>query len=133
MRAARRFLEDGDKVKFTVRFRGREIAHPQKAREQLDWMIGELEDLANVEMSSTMEGRTMTMLVAPKPAVLQQLAVTRAAAERERVQAQEERLAAKRRGEVVPDEPPPPPPPEPEPEDDDDDDDDDGEDGEDGK
>ena len=38
MRAARRFLEAGNKVKFTVRFRGREITHPEKAQSQLDWM-----------------------------------------------------------------------------------------------
>ena len=47
-RAARRFLEAGHKVKFTVRFRGREITHPEKAQEQLDWITKQADDLANI-------------------------------------------------------------------------------------
>src|SRR6187401_1776249 len=50
VRAARRFLEAGNKVKFTVRFRGREITHPEKAQEQLDHVVKECEDLSNVEV-----------------------------------------------------------------------------------
>jgi translation initiation factor IF-3 len=83
-------------VKFTVRFRGREIAHPQKAQEQLVWIISQLEDLANVELAPVMEGRAMTMMVAPKPAVLQQLAVARAQSEKERKEQLDARLAAKK-------------------------------------
>ncbi len=49
MKAARRFLEAGHKVKFTVRFRGREITHPEKAQEQLTVVIQGTEDLANIE------------------------------------------------------------------------------------
>ena len=94
-RAARRFLESGNKVKFTVRFRGREITHPHKAREQLDWIIGQCEDIANIEVRPSMEGRTMTMLMSPRPAVLQQLATERAAADQERREAEAARLAAK--------------------------------------
>src|SRR3954466_11913748 len=48
-KAARRFLEAGHKVKFTVRFRGREITHPEKAQEQLTLVIAGTEDLANLE------------------------------------------------------------------------------------
>ena len=96
VRAARRFLEDGNKVKFTVRFRGREIAHPQKAQEQLVWIISQLEDLANLELEPVMEGRAMTMMVAPKPAVLQQLAAARAQSEKERQKQLDARLAAKK-------------------------------------
>ena len=73
LRHARRFLETGNKVKFTVRFRGREITHPERARMQLDWLVEHLEDLANVEQRPTMEGRTMSMIVAAKPQVLQKL------------------------------------------------------------
>ena len=51
MKAARRFLEAGHKVKFTVRFRGREITHPEKAHEQLDFVINETEDIANLEVA----------------------------------------------------------------------------------
>lgn len=65
-RAARRFLEEGHKVKFTVRFRGREITHPEKAKEQLDLILGRIQDLAVVESRAAMEARAMSLLVAPK-------------------------------------------------------------------
>jgi translation initiation factor IF-3 len=87
VRQARRFLETGNKVKFTVRFRGREITHPEKAQEQLDVIIKEIEDIANVEVRPMMEGRTMTLLVAPKPAVMQRVSQMKAAAEKARQQA----------------------------------------------
>ncbi len=95
IRAARRFIEDGNKVKFTVRFRGREITHPDRARGQLLLIQDEILDIANVEVQPSMEGRTMTMMVAPKPTVLQQLATARAAVEKERREAAEARRAAK--------------------------------------
>jgi translation initiation factor IF-3 len=78
VRSARRFLESGNKVKFTVRFRGREITHPQRAQMQLDWLVEQLQDLANVEQRPQMEGRTMSAIVGPKPIVLQRLASDRA-------------------------------------------------------
>ena len=97
-RAARRFIEDGNKVKFTVRFRGREIAHPQKARDQLIWITGQVNDIANIETQPTMEGRTMTMMVGPKPTVLQALAAAKAQNEKERKEALEARHLAEGRG-----------------------------------
>jgi len=78
VRAARRFLENGNKVKFTCRFRGREITHPEIARGQLDQIFSHLEDMANLEQHPAMEGRTMAIIVSPKPAVLQRLAAERA-------------------------------------------------------
>src|SRR5579863_2835330 len=60
VKAARRFLEAGHKVKFTVRFRGREITHPEKAQEQLNFIIPQLEDIANVETRAMMEARAMS-------------------------------------------------------------------------
>jgi translation initiation factor IF-3 len=89
-RAARRFLEAGHKVKFTCRFRGREITHPEKALEQLEHVVKECEELANVEMRPMMEQKTMTLLMAPKPAVMQKVAQLRVAAERARLKALEE-------------------------------------------
>jgi len=83
VRSARRFLESGNKVKFTVRFRGREITHPQRAQMQLDWLVEQLIDLANVEQRAQMEGRTMSAIVGPKPIVLQRLASDRARREAE--------------------------------------------------
>jgi translation initiation factor IF-3 len=74
LRAARRFLESGNKVKFTVRFRGREITHPERARMQLDWLLEHTEDISNVDQRPTMEGRTMSLIIGPKPQVLQKVA-----------------------------------------------------------
>jgi translation initiation factor IF-3 len=62
----RRFIAEGNKVKVSVRFRGREITHPETAQKQLDWIIKAIDDVAVVEMSSRMEARTLTLLVAPK-------------------------------------------------------------------
>jgi translation initiation factor IF-3 len=67
MRHIRRFLGDGNKAKVTVRFRGRELAHPQVAQALLDRIVNELREEAVVEQTSKMEGRTMHLLVAPKP------------------------------------------------------------------
>ena len=66
LRHARRFLEDGDKVKFTLRFRGREMTHPELGVRVLERVKGELEELGNVESDIRKEGRTMTMLIGPK-------------------------------------------------------------------
>jgi translation initiation factor IF-3 len=98
LRAARKFIEDGNKVKFTVRFRGREIAHPEVARQQLLEMEAHVQDIATTEVRPSMEGRNMTMLVSPKQQVLQTLSVQRAAAERERKEREDARRAAKGRG-----------------------------------
>src|SRR5690606_9913811 len=73
LRAARRFLEAGNKVKCTCRFRGREITHPERAKMQLDWLIEHMVDIANVEQRPQMEGRTMSLIVAPKPQVMQRV------------------------------------------------------------
>ncbi|UQA55865.1 translation initiation factor IF-3 [Polyangium aurulentum] len=93
-RAALRFLEAGHKVKFTVRFRGREITHPEKAQEQLDWITQQCEETANIEVRPAMEQRTMTLLMAPKPAIMQKVAQARAAAEKARQKAIQEGRAA---------------------------------------
>jgi translation initiation factor IF-3 len=67
----RRFLEEGNKVKLTVRFRGREINHPETAQRQIDVIIAAVEDLATVETSARLEGRTMTAILAPRVKVQQ--------------------------------------------------------------
>ncbi len=90
IKAARRFLEAGHKVKFTVRFRGREITHPEKAQEQIDIIVKALEDVANVETRPMMEARAMSLVIAPKPAVMQRVAQQRAALEKARQQAEKE-------------------------------------------
>jgi translation initiation factor IF-3 len=66
---ARRFLLAGDKVKFTVRFRGREMAHPDIGREMLEQMAEELRDVATIEQRPLMEGRALSLLLAPSAKV----------------------------------------------------------------
>ena len=68
IRDARRWLEDGMKVKVRIRFRGREITYPEIAREQLDRIASDLQDVAVVEQRPGMEGRTMLMVLAPAKA-----------------------------------------------------------------
>jgi translation initiation factor IF-3 len=63
---ARRFLEEGNKCQFSVRFRGRENAHPETGKAVLDRVMKELADIAKVERMPTYEDRVMTMMVAPK-------------------------------------------------------------------
>ncbi len=65
-RDARRWLESGMKVKVTIRFRGREITYPELALEDLKEIAQELEDVSVVEQMPNMEGRVMTMMLAPK-------------------------------------------------------------------
>lgn len=66
MRAMRRFLEDGDKVKVSLRFRGREMAHPHLGEQLLQRVCNEVEELARVEIEPKMEGWQMSMVLAPK-------------------------------------------------------------------
>lgn len=65
MKAARKFLETGDKVKFTMRFRGREVAHQDVGMEVFNRIKDELAELAKIESQPRMEGRQMIMIVAP--------------------------------------------------------------------
>jgi len=65
LRNARRFLEDGDRLKVTVMFRGREVTHPEFGRRLMERMVEDVKDIGQVEMSARMAGRFMTMMVAP--------------------------------------------------------------------
>jgi len=64
-RQARKFLVSGDKVKFTVKFRGREIFHPDIGMAMLEQMAEELRDIGTIEQKPLMEGRSLTLLLAP--------------------------------------------------------------------
>jgi translation initiation factor IF-3 len=64
-RTAAKLLKQGDKVKVTVMFRGREITHPQIGKNLLDRICGSLEDVALVEKDAMLEGRHMTIILAP--------------------------------------------------------------------
>ena len=63
---AQRFLEDGDKVKVTIMFRGRELSHPELGRQILVRMAADLKDIANVERDAKLEGKNMIMILSAK-------------------------------------------------------------------
>jgi translation initiation factor IF-3 len=66
LRNAVKFLNDGDKVKASVRFRGREIAHAQIGKKVLDRLAVEVEDISSIERAPKLEGRSMIMILTPK-------------------------------------------------------------------
>ncbi len=66
MRNLRRFIEEGNKVKVTLRFRGREMAHQDLGRDLLKRVEGDMEGEITVEQFPRMEGRQMVMMIAPK-------------------------------------------------------------------
>jgi translation initiation factor IF-3 len=65
-RHARRFLDEGNKVKVTMMFRGRQVAHPELGKEVLDRVANELADIGKIETDAKLEGKNMTMILAPK-------------------------------------------------------------------
>ena len=65
VRNAIRFLQEGDKVKVTIMFRGREMSHPELGKELLDRVAEVVKELGNVERSAKLEGRNMSMIVSP--------------------------------------------------------------------
>ncbi len=66
LRMARRFLEDGDKLKVTLRFRGREMAHQDLGRALLERVSNDVEDIGKVDAMPKLEGRQMVMVVSPR-------------------------------------------------------------------
>ncbi len=66
MRNMRKFIEEGDKVKVTLRFRGRELAHQDLGMRVLEKVRDDLEDLGKVEQIPKMEGRQMVMIISPR-------------------------------------------------------------------
>ena len=70
---ADRILQGGDKLKLTMRFRGREIVHAELGREVFKRFVGMLAQVGQVEMEPRVEGRTLNMVMAPRPEVLQAL------------------------------------------------------------
>ena len=66
MRAMARFFEEGDKVKITLRFRGREMAHQELGTQLLQRVKADTAKMAKVEMEPRFEGRQMIMILAPR-------------------------------------------------------------------
>ena len=67
LRHIERFLEEGNKVKITCRFRGREITHPEMAMRQLQLLVEHTREIAQVEVEPRIEGRTMTLILGRRP------------------------------------------------------------------
>lgn len=61
-----KFLEGGDKVKVSVRFRGRQMGHVEQGKEVLNWFFDEIKDYAQIDKPAKLEGRNMVMYVLPK-------------------------------------------------------------------
>lgn len=79
-----RFLGEGDKVKANVLFRGREMAHPQIAKQLLDGVLAQVKQFATVEKPASMEGRSMSMILAPTAQVSAQATAQKVAARESR-------------------------------------------------
>lgn len=78
LRTAERLLHDGDKVKVTIMFRGREISYSQQGRRILDRFAQDIARLANVERDPKIEGRNMFMIISPRQEVLQAMSKAKA-------------------------------------------------------
>lgn len=66
MKKVRKFLENGDKVKLTIRFRGREMAHPELGADVMKRVADEVKEIVKIEARPKLEGRQMIMVIAPK-------------------------------------------------------------------
>ncbi|MGH7830066.1 MAG: translation initiation factor IF-3 [Candidatus Binatia bacterium] len=66
VRNIRRFIERGQRVKVSVFFRGREITHPELGRQMLNGVLGQVQDIAKLDIAPRLEGRNMAMLLTPK-------------------------------------------------------------------
>ena len=66
LKNALRFLEEGNKVKVTIMFRRRELSHPELGREVLNKVADRLKELVSIERDAKLEGKNMTMILAPK-------------------------------------------------------------------
>jgi translation initiation factor IF-3 len=84
-----RFLKQGAKVKVTIMFRGREMIHPEIGRQLLERLSGDVAELAKVETSPKLDGRNMTMVLAPLKEAIQQRPSTPAPRSRPRREQQE--------------------------------------------
>jgi translation initiation factor IF-3 len=70
LKHVRRFLEEGNKCRLVIVFRGREITHPQTGKNVLDRVVEATKDIAQVEAQPNMEGRRMVMIIAPRAGVI---------------------------------------------------------------
>jgi translation initiation factor IF-3 len=100
-RQAQKFLEDGDKVKVAVLFRGREMLHQEIGRALLDQVVAQLQPVSTVDQDARMEGRTMSVLLSPKKEFIKVDGVSPADAEKARQARGEQRGEEVREGATV--------------------------------
>jgi translation initiation factor IF-3 len=81
VRHVRRFLEEGHRVRITIAFRGRELAHPRTGTLIVDRVLARSADLAQVEAAARLEGRRMVLTIAPRPDVARRAGEARRAAD----------------------------------------------------
>jgi translation initiation factor IF-3 len=78
VRHIRRFLQEGNKTRLVIAFRGREIVHPEVGNQVLNRVVQAVSDIAGVEQSPSMEGRRMVMIIAPRGGVIRPATTTTA-------------------------------------------------------
>eukprot|EP00536_Pseudo-nitzschia_multiseries_P011349 jgi/Psemu1/308126/fgenesh1_kg.382_\ len=93
---ALKFLRQGNRVKCSVMFRGREVQHDKLGFELLDKLAEEMEDMCTREGRPKREGRNLSMIVTPRPEVVKQVNADRRAVEKEKKKQREERLKSKK-------------------------------------
>ncbi|MCA9679078.1 MAG: translation initiation factor IF-3 [Myxococcales bacterium] len=96
----RRFLEEGNKVRLVIVFRGREITHPQTGLNVLNRVVDATADICGVEVSPNMEGRRMVLILAPKSGVIRKAAEARKAAITAQLAAKAQEKHSKRDGDT---------------------------------
>lgn len=98
----RRFLEDGDKARVTIMFRGREITHKEIGQSLLSDVVNDLKEAAIIEQAPRMEGRQMFMILAPSPKLKAQIAAAAREKEKEKVQVKPSKPATESKSEEQP-------------------------------
>ena len=66
LKNVRKYLEKGDKIRLTIRFKGRQLAHTELGQEVMEKFAARLEDIATIEQDAKLDGKNMAMLLAPK-------------------------------------------------------------------
>jgi translation initiation factor IF-3 len=98
-----KFIDEGHKVKVTLQFRGREMAHPELGMKILDDVIDAVGPAAKVDTRARMEGRSMTMMLSPDKQAQEQIRKAAAAAEKEAAEATEREAAEREAGQPADD------------------------------
>jgi len=108
VRSVIKFLSEGNKAKLVIQFRGREIVHPETGKSMLQKVLVNLGDLAVVEQMPVMEGRRMSMMVAPKPGAVFPTDISKTMSDTTKADSAEATTEKASAGDSAPDTPPGP-------------------------